>query len=787
MEQQDRPRVHHNAGSRIALPRLLLLAVAVALAAAAVSLTTSTQPASAATTLRQVEVGQNHACVLDGSGAVTCWGEDSAGQVSDWGKWRYRSQRFAQISAGSFFTCGILTNGSVMCWGYPEQENGAHREGDHRDWEDWAAAPDAEYAGWVNTPPGDVEFKPGSLSVGNYHACAIKTSGELACWGKAGDARLVIPTDEDGEAITDWTLVEAGWAHACAIREGGSVTCFGRATHGRADGPAGAGPFTDVTLGQYNGCALATDGSVECWGAHAGLAQYNPLINTAPAGVTFTAIEMSTTDFHSCGIARDGAIHCWGIVLSNAAFPRVTPPSGSFASISVGTTNSCALDSSGSLTCWGDDNSSLLEPPSGAFTQTSGGTDFSCALKTDQTIECWGGRNASKQLDAPSGTFTLVSAGHTHACAIRPDGTVACWGGVSGDPPTPHASAVAPAGTFTTLDAGGDLTCGIRTDGTLECWGDASYDRLDEPDGAFSRVAVGATHVCAIKSDQGILCWGETTFFDREGDGVPDDIDGLGNHTTTTPPAGEHKYVDISAGAAHTCAIRDDGRAVCWGYHADGRNQVPGYASSPQGFSGQGFADIATGGPNNCAIRSSDGSLACWNTEKPQYWPNSEILAMTGFQSLGAGVSHMCAIDSGDGLVCWGVAGIVPIPSQLGSDIVEGQILARRLASGRVEFGFRPEGEALILPERRFFPADARVNQWLVSSDVVRDGDVLGRITARLRPDGRIEVAFNPADGDRVLPKGRFVPASAGVNRWLWSTTIEVPLPAGSSTLLPSR
>lgn len=764
----------------VTLPGVLLASALGALVAVAVD----AQPASAETSPRQVEVGQNHACVLDPGGLVTCWGDDAAGQVSDWGRWRYRSQRFASISAGSFSTCGILTDGSVMCWGYPEQDNGAHRESDHRDWDEWIADPDTDYAGWVNTPPSTVEFKPGSLSVGNFHACAIRTSGELSCWGKAGDARLVIPTDADGGVITDWTTVEAGWAHACAVRADGSVTCFGRETFDRSKGPEGAGPFTDVTLGTYNGCALASDGSVECWGGHPALAQFNPRINTAPAGVTFTAIEMSTTEFYSCGIAQDGTIHCWGIVETVADLPRVNPPSDSFESISVGSSNSCALDAAGALTCWGDDNSELLAPPSGAFTGISGGADFSCGLKADGTIDCWGGDNSRQQLDSPSGTFTLVSTGYSHSCAIRSDSTVACWGGTSGDPPVPHAAAIAPADTFTTLDAGFDLTCGIKTGGTLECWGDGSHDRLDEPSGTFSRVAVGASHVCAIRTDSSMECWGQTLFFDSDGDGEPDDIGGHGNHTTTTPPEGPHRYIDISAGGGHTCAVREDGRAVCWGYHADSRYNVPGSVDSPQGFGTESYSDIATGGFNNCAIRSSDGSLACWNAEHPQYWPSSEILAMEGFKSLGAGSSHMCGIDSDDELVCWGVAGIIPFSVEFSTAPTaappEVRIVARRVSTeGRIEFAVQERSatgawQERILPGRRFMAADAELGRWLVSSSIeVGAGDTTTelRVAARRVSRGRIEFGLQvrAADGswgDRLLPRLRFMPTASALDRW---------------------
>jgi alpha-tubulin suppressor-like RCC1 family protein len=792
-----RPRCALRRICAVALPGLLLAAAPVAAFSAPIGAQSDpaeapvdTQPVPAVAPLRQVEVGQDHACVVDAEGRVHCWGADTSGQVSDWGRMKYRSERFTSVSAGSYFTCGIRTDGAVMCWGHPELEDGSHSESDHRDWDTWVDFPSADYDGWVNTPPERVRFRHDSLSVGNFHACAIRTSGELACWGKAGSARLVIPTD-DGEVITDWIMVEAGWAHACAIRAGGSVVCFGRSTHNRSDGPTGEGPFIDVTLGTYNGCALAGDGSVECWGGHAGLAEYNAIINTPPEGVRFTDIEMSVTEFYSCGLAEDGTVHCWGIVQNAAHVPRLAPTSGSFASISVGSSNSCALDATAELTCWGD-SSSLLTPPSGTFTQTSGGAGFNCALRSDGTISCWGGFNTGGQLDSPSGTFTLVSSGLDHSCAIKTDGTVACWGGVSGDPPVRHAAAVAPPGRFATLDAGADLTCGIKLNGRLECWGDDGYDRLEEPGGVFSRVAVGATHVCAIGSDDQAICWGQTIFFDREGDGNPDDIDGKGNHTTTTPPSGGHRYTDISAGEGHTCAIREDAKAVCWGYHADGRNQVRGFADS-QGFSAWEYADIATGGPNNCGIRSSDGSLACWNHEKPQYWPGSEILAMEGFKSLGAGSTHMCGIDRNDELLCWGSDGIIPFPTKLRAapaTPAEVRIVARWVSGGRVEVALEEtsqQGDRWVRTqlERRFLPAGAKVGRWLTSGAAeVGEGDATAevRITARRVAGGRVELALQVRADDgswsqRLLPRLRFLPADSEPDRWRNSSALTAEAP----------
>ena len=52
---------------------------------------------------------------------------------------------------------------------------------------------------------------------------------------------------------------------------------------------------------------------------------------------------------------------------------------------------------------------------------------------------------------------------------------------------------------------------------------------------------------------------------------------------------------------------------------------------------------------------------------------------------------------------------------------VEGRIVARLVADGRIEFGSQPEGGQCILPRSRFFPVNARVDSWLVSSIVELD------------------------------------------------------------------
>ena len=117
------------------------------------------------------------------------------------------------------------------------------------------------------------------------------------------------------------------------------------------------------------------------------------------------------------------------------------------------------------------------------------------------------------------------------------------------------------------------------------------------------------------------------------------------------------------------------------------------------------------------------------------------------------------------------------------------RIVARKLDDGRIEFGLQQRqpdntwGDRQ-LPRVRFFPTTATVNRWLASSSLdLPAGEV--RIVARKLDSGRIEFGLQqqqPDDtwGDRQLPRVRFFPTTATANRWLASSplTLTTPQPA---------
>ena len=119
----------------------------------------------------------------------------------------------------------------------------------------------------------------------------------------------------------------------------------------------------------------------------------------------------------------------------------------------------------------------------------------------------------------------------------------------------------------------------------------------------------------------------------------------------------------------------------------------------------------------------------------------------------------------------------------------EVRIVARLLDDGRTEFGLQQRlssgswGERL-LPDVRFFPADATVGRWLRSSPLsvtIEAGDAAAtlRVVARELDDGRIEFGLQQrlsggSWGERLLPDVRFFPAGATVGRWLRSSPLTV-------------
>ncbi|ONM19433.1 Serine/threonine-protein kinase-like protein CCR4 [Zea mays] len=148
--------------------------------------------------LRALSSGEYRVCGVLSSGELHCW------------RWRglniSRDLRFAAAAVGDGFVCGILkgTPASIRCFG-----------------NDTAAAA-------VAGAPADGSFDV--VAACGHRACALSTTGVLACWGH--DPPTVAPDD----AATGYAALALGEAGVCGLRTNSTIRCFG---DGVAVPPAG--------------------------------------------------------------------------------------------------------------------------------------------------------------------------------------------------------------------------------------------------------------------------------------------------------------------------------------------------------------------------------------------------------------------------------------------------------------------------------------------------------------------------------------------------------------------
>jgi alpha-tubulin suppressor-like RCC1 family protein len=272
-------------------------------------------------------------------------------------------------------------------------------------------------------------------------------------------------------------------------------------------------------------------------------------------------------------------------------------------------------------------------------------------------------------------TFVDLALGDFHSCALQANGEAFCWGintqgqsgnGVSGDESVGTPLVVLGGFIFSSLTAGGSHTCGIQTSGISVCWGNNQGGQL----------------------------------------GVNSTI----TKAEPTPITGEPQFIQISASTfAHTCALKANGEAWCWGIGEFGRlgngastqQNVPAQVSG--GFS---FKSVTAGGGHSCGL-TADGTAYCWGyNEQGQIGDGTNTNRLTPvpvattlkFKQIAAGLTHTCALDTNGNPFCWGdnVAGALGDGSLINKSSpvpVEGGANFTTIAVGeRHACGLAPDG-----------------------------------------------------------------------------------------------
>lgn len=224
----------------------------------------------------------------------------------------------------------------------------------------------------------------------------------------------------------------------------------------------------------------------------------------------------------------------------------------------------------------------------------------------------------------------------------------------------------------------------------------ARADATTPPSGALAgagvrSVVAGRSHACALLGDGRVKCWGGNA---RGQLGLGDNINrGSAPGDMAILPfvnlGSGKRAVQLAAGAAHTCAVLDDGTAKCWGAnlngelgqgHArdigDGPDEMGDHlAPIDLGTTTGGTLQIVAGDGHTCALLGI-GSVKCFGTNDtgqlgrgdttargtassdmgdnlaavPLEYSNAPITAT----ALAAGDRHTCAVLQNRQVACWG-------------------------------------------------------------------------------------------------------------------------------------
>lgn len=385
----------------------------------------------------------------------------------------------------------------------------------------------------------------------------------------------------DHDAVNGMKRIASGDAHTCVLTGQNKVRCWGDNTYGQLGYgntldvgatstlltfhagdvalPPGD-PVAQMVAGNNHTCALLRSGLVMCWGRnHAGQLGYNRTDNlgdgepvTSFGFVTLgdLATKIAAGGDHTCAILQSGALRCWGLnasgqlgrgdtanigdnetVYSAGNVDLGLTAGGTVRDLALGNFHTCALLSNSAVRCWGQNSHGQL------------GYGHSNNLGDNEPV------NALPNVSL-TGTVRKLVAGNLWTCALTNAGTLRCWG------------------------YGGDGQLGQPFNGGVgQSWGDHANELpstlpSDINTGAqVTDVTAGESHVCALSSDSKLKCWGT---------GSSGQL-GYGSNSSLNAPAAEGIGLDgvsaygVSAGISHTCALRSNGTARCWGAGADGR------------------------------------------------------------------------------------------------------------------------------------------------------------------------------------------------------------------------
>ena len=309
-------------------------------------------------------------------------------------------------------------------------------------------------------------------------------------------------------------------------------------------------------------------------------------IGMSKSGATdkMTSAEMACGEDHVLVVDDAGDVYAWGhnlkgelgdVTCDNKSEPVKIEVPGKVIQVAAGNELSFALCKNGDLYAWGNNESyqmgdgmniSRMEPEKimEDVKAIAAGSNHALAIKEDNALYVWG-RNKD-------GALGIAESD----CDQKDENGYAC-----------QSTAVKLMDDVTELSAGLDYSMAVTSDGTLYAWGSNIEGQLGlaktdstNADGQpyqsvpakvmddVSKVACGVRYqALALTTNGDLYCWGKNTV----GSVGTRQVDDTENNIQTQPLKIMSDVKEISAGSAHSLALKNDGTLYTWGVNNYGQ------------------------------------------------------------------------------------------------------------------------------------------------------------------------------------------------------------------------
>jgi alpha-tubulin suppressor-like RCC1 family protein len=481
-----------------------------------------------------ISAGGNVTCVLKGSSSANtayCWGQNTYGELGDGTTTNrnapvkvtgftsgpnaaYNHDVGITIKVSSDHTCEGMTNGTSWCWGrnnYGQLGNGGTTNESHPVLVTAGGGGGGGARSARGVSPATFSNTRGTVAIGTGpgETCMLQKTGLVWCWGldsygqlgngiAKGLSRhpaLVKGLKIASSKIAHAAVVVAG-DHACIVTASGPMYCWGRNNMGQL----GNGTTRNSSIPREVGS-----------GAPGGHAQPRGFSNSG------NTTKVAAVANNTCVVQVSGSMFCWGANndgqlgtgSTKASFGPVatnTSGIGAIASVSMGVNFTSVLTPSGAMWAWGSNKSGQF----GNGTTTSSSLPVHAATATDfnpdaiavDSTHVWVANyddDSVTELSASTGAVVQVISGANDGfggpAAIASDGTHV-WV-ASADNTVTELSASTGAVIQVISDPSLDVPGGIAVDGSHVWVANSNGNSVTEfsaSSGAFVQVLNNATY-----------------------------------------------------------------------------------------------------------------------------------------------------------------------------------------------------------------------------------------------------------------------------------------------------